>query len=333
MDIKKAVELLKEENVVGMPTETVYGLAGSIQSENALKKIFQIKGRPFFDPLIVHVASIEAAKSLVLDWPLAADLLAKKFWPGPLTLVLEKNKNVSNLISSGLSTVAIRMPNHPVALELIKTFGTPLAAPSANKFGKTSPTTKAHVESEFKNDHLKVLEGGPCQIGIESTVLKIQQKHDTTELAILRAGSITFSDIKDFLTLNKVEFSLIEKIDKGQAPGQMKHHYMPNKPLVLIQDFIEENDLKIKIKNHFNQIPDYIESVKIIKPQQINSFKELLLSDSPEIAARQLYAKLREVSEGPEDIIFFKIEPWHSGEKWEAFFDRINKAASLIIKS
>lgn len=330
-DLDYAVNLLKSDDVVGMPTETVYGLAGSIHSEVALKKIFSTKERPFFDPLIVHVSNVEQAKSLALKWHRAHEVLANYFWPGPLTLVVEKNSLVSDLITSGLTTVGLRMPKHDMALNLITSFGSPLAAPSANKFGKTSPTSAQHVRDEFIRENVFVLDGGSCAIGVESTVLYVKQDSDDSEvtLSLLRAGHVIYSDISNVLIAAGLLVKLNQSETKIAAPGQMKHHYMPNKPLVFLS---EDSDLKKCIPEIFQMIqklPLIIESVNVIKPEKIESMRELILSDKPEEAARELYAQLRIVSEGPEDIIFFKKKSIHQGENWEAILDRLGKAATI----
>jgi L-threonylcarbamoyladenylate synthase len=330
--LEKALELLSQDNIVGMPTETVYGLAASIYSEKALKKIFTVKERPFFDPLIVHVGSVNEAIPLVKAWPLSVQALAEKFWPGPLTLVLEKSSLVSDLITSGLPTVAIRMPSHPIALLLISKFGSPLAAPSANKFGKTSPTTKAHVDLEFLNDNILVLEGGACTVGIESTVLSLKQdENNRVHISILRPGQILLNEI--IKTLENLDFkvTVVLNREKNLAPGQMKHHYMPIKPLVFSSSNIEFNKIKKSILEKISALPDFEDEVKIIKPQKIETYKKLELSNEPTIAARELYAKLREVCSGDEDIILFQKESFHQGEAWEGIFDRMMKAATVII--
>jgi L-threonylcarbamoyladenylate synthase len=166
-ELLKARDRLVAGDVVAIPTETVYGLAASIDSEKGLRRIFSLKERPFFDPLIVHVASLKEASSLVRDWPPIADFIGRYFWPGPLTLVLPKAERVNSLITSGLDTVAVRYPSHPLTLDLIRLVGTPLAAPSANKFGKTSPSRALHVKSEFPGTDLLILDGGECEIGVE----------------------------------------------------------------------------------------------------------------------------------------------------------------------
>ena len=218
IEMDSAIERLRNDDVVGMPTETVYGLAGSIFSEVALHKIFKIKERPFFDPLIVHVSSIEEARSLVKHWPRSAEILAQKFWPGPLTLVLEKSDKINDLITSGLTTVGIRMPNHPVALELISNFGSPLAAPSANKFKKTSPTTTQHVRDEF-GDSVYVLEGGACTVGLESTILYINEVDDEVAIEILRKGFVKYSEIEKILLDHHFKIKNAGVINSILAPG------------------------------------------------------------------------------------------------------------------
>lgn len=305
--LKKAIELLKNDDVVGMPTETVYGLAGSIYSEIALRKIFKIKERPFFDPLIVHVSSINEAKLLAKNWPKSADVLANKFWPGPLTLVLEKSNKVNDLITSGLPTVAIRMPNHETTLNLIKNFGHPLAAPSANKFKKTSPTTFQHVKDEFL-DEVYVLDGGSCSVGLESTILYLNESEQCLEIEILRKGFINYFEIEKILTKNGFKLKKANLENSITVPGNMKNHYMPKKPLVILT----EGKVLEDIKTNFN------------------TYCELTLSNSPEIAARQLYSHLRNSSQGQEDIIVFKKMNWHVGELWEVIFDRLSKAATEI---
>lgn len=306
-ELELAIRHLQNEDVVAMPTETVYGLAGSIYSEAALRKIFSIKERPFFDPLIVHVASIEEAKDLVIKWPRSADILAHKFWPGPLTFVLEKAEKINDLITSGLPTVGIRMPAHPVAQELIKKFGTPLAAPSANKFKKTSPTTSEHVKDEF-GDSVYVLEGGPCSVGLESTILYIKEEGREVSIEVLRKGFVQFSEIKKILNEEGFLIKEANLRDSVLAPGNMKDHYMPKKPLVILTE-----------GKNLSQIE-----------HPFQSYIEMNLSDSPEIAARELYSKLRLSGQGNEDIILFKKKSWHSGEQWEAILDRLQKASSEV---
>jgi len=330
-DLNKAVDILKNDGIVGMPTETVYGLAGRIDSSIAINKIFTTKKRPFFDPLIVHVSSIDQAKSLSNKWNQASELLAKSFWPGPLTLILEKNESVSDLITSGLDSVGIRMPNHPTALELIKLVGTPLAAPSANRFGKTSPTTAEHVQEEFENKIL-VLDGGACEVGLESTILKINESDlDFYEIQILREGRISIDDIVKVLNQNHIKWKVTEKINKLEAPGQMKHHYMPNKPLIVTSENVEIEKIYQEINLKLQKLPDMVEGVEIIKPKITQSHFELKLSNEPHIAFREFYALLRLAAKSDSDFILFKKPDYFNNPVWEPLNNRLQKAASLII--
>lgn len=314
-------QLLNPPYVIGMPTETVYGLAARIDCPQGIEAIFKIKERPFFDPLIVHVSSIDQAKSLVSEWPLAAQILAEKFWPGPLTLVLPKADNLNSMITSGLQTVGLRMPRHPLALELIAKEG-PLAAPSANKFGKTSPTSADHVRQEFANQ-VPVLDGGPCEVGIESTVLSVSKD----VVSILRPGAVTKGQIEASLPAGTI---FADPVDKKSSPGQMKHHYMPNVPLLISdRQNLDLEDIEIKIQ----KMPKEIEGVKIVKPHQgIRNVKELVLSENPQIASRQLYSELRNLAGEKPDLIVFYRKKIHQTDPWSAIMDRLTKASTLEIK-
>ncbi len=300
--IKQALYILKNQGIVGMPTETVYGLAARIDSPAAVEKVFATKERPFFDPLIVHIASKNQIPLVVSKWPEAAEVLAQKFWPGPLTLVLPKNPRVNNQITAGLDTVAIRWPAHHIAQELIFQSG-PLAAPSANKFGKISPTTAAHVSAEFPD--LFVLDGGSCEVGIESTILEIKQVNQKTELTILRPGMITYQQITDSLRAADISWKWVP-LAEATAPGNFKHHYMPTKPLIYVQDL-----------GKFTKEPGMM---------------ELVLSEKPEIASRNLYAELRNLCEQSEtEKIYFIEKPMHKIESWNGITNRLQKAASILL--
>lgn len=312
-----------------MPTETVYGLASKINDLESLKKVFIYKKRPFFDPLIVHIYDRQQLGELShFESPIINDLVTK-FWPGPLTLVLPKLSKVSELVTSGLDSVGVRMPNHPLALELLKAAQAPLAAPSANLFGQTSPTTAQHVERDFPN--LKILDGGPCEIGIESTVLKVQpSENGIVSLSILRKGVITQSAINLALKGSTVKFQWVQDIDKKQSPGHMKHHYMPKTPIVFFNQPVQINDYLPTIQNDFLKIPDVIEGVTIIKPHGIISRSEKLeFSSDPLIACRELYGKLKQSSEANSQILVFEKQHYMVGEVWDAFLERIAKASSL----
>jgi len=170
-DISKAIELLNKEDVVAIPTETVYGLAGNIYSEKAIRKIFEVKQRPLFNPLIVHISSIDQLEKVAREFPVKAQKLAEAFWPGSLTLILPKRSNIPEIVTGGKDTVGVRIPNHPVTLSLLKQISFPLAAPSANPFNRISPTSSDHVKAYFENTLPMVLEGGECKNGIESTII------------------------------------------------------------------------------------------------------------------------------------------------------------------
>lgn len=300
---------------MGMPTETVYGLAASIFSEVGLKRIFEIKERPFFDPLIVHISDLSQRKMVVSAWPPLADFLAKKFWPGPLTMVLPKEAKLSSLITSGLNTVGIRMPSHPVAQALIDACGTPLAAPSANKFGKTSPTKAEHVRKSFEKEDILVLDGGQSELGLESTVIKIEDDN----LIILRPGAIT----EELLEAACKEFNAPTKISKAstlESPGNVQHHYMPSVPLILIRQEghqLSNKDRKVIIDQF------HLESSAI--------GMELKLDANPRLAARSLYSKMREAEEMGADFLYAFQRQGQSGGIWVAIWDRLNRAASVVL--
>lgn len=325
--------------VVGMPTETVYGLAARIDEPRGIEGIFRIKERPFFDPLIVHVASIEQAKTLTTDWSKVANALALKFWPGPLTLVLPKSEIVSDLITSGLQSVGIRMPRHSQALELIRAEGMPLAAPSANKFGKTSPTKAAHVRAEF-GDLVPVIDGGACEVGLESTVLLVKSSGAGCELSILRPGAIGQTEISETLNMAALPYQWVTTVSKKESPGHMKHHYMPEIPLIFVRagSALQHEgsvlpELVAKIQTELQNLPETVEGVRLRKPQGLlQEIERFVLSDEPAIAARELYAKLRTSSAQKPDVIIFFEKELHRGAKWEALLDRLTKASSLIVE-
>jgi L-threonylcarbamoyladenylate synthase len=325
ISIDEAIFFLKSGYPVAIPTETVYGLAAPIDSKIGLERIFKIKSRPFFDPLIVHVASENQARSLCSYWPKIAHELAVTFWPGPLTLVLEKSPKVDDLITSGLSTVGLRMPNHPIALKLIQECGA-LAAPSANKFGRTSPTKATHLIKEYEGT-LPVVDGGACQIGIESTILKISS--EGKELSILRPGVILQSQIDQHLKKKGYQYNWVTAT-QDISPGSMKHHYMPSTPLIVTTKlFPDRKIIEVYYKN-LSRLPDQIEGVTLTKPKKIQNLFHLTLPDSPELVARQLYSSLRSVPPNSDLIVLH----WPLGRRegiWYPIWDRLSKAATLTI--
>ncbi len=333
LGIPQLVHTLRNSEPVVMPTETVYGLAAKIDDLESLKKIFIYKKRPFFDPLIVHIFDrLQLSQLSHFESPIINDLVTK-FWPGPLTLVLPKRSSVSDLVTSGLDSVGVRMPSHPLALELLKTVNVPLAAPSANLFGQTSPTTAQHVENDFPN--LQILDGGPCDIGIESTVLKVQPiQNDNVSLSILRKGVITQSAIIEALIGSTTPYVWATEIDKKHSPGHMKHHYMPKTPIVFFDQPVEIDSYISSIQDDFKKIPDTIEDVTLIKPQgNIERIEKLQFNADPLIACRELYGKLKQASETGAQILVFEKQNYMMGQVWEAFLERIMKASSLNYSS
>lgn len=329
--IENALLHLAAGGVVGLPTETVYGLAARIDRPEGLRRIFAVKERPFFDPLIVHVASTEQARALTSAWPAEADALADAFWPGPLTMILPKNDRVDPLITSGLNTVGLRRPDHPLAQELILRAG-PLAAPSANKFGRTSPTRPAHVRAEL-GESVPVLDGGPSRVGIESTVLAVRPRAGGAALSILRAGIVTRDRIARALADAGLSARFEDAADRAQAPGQMKHHYMPSVPLIWIEGEWTDEEVMREANLQLRALPDEVEGVKIRKPAgALTRPARLRLGNDPAIAARKLYAELRRLAESGADHLIYAADPAHGGDEWAGVLDRLKKASSLVLR-
>jgi len=228
--VRRAVELLRGGEAVALPTETVYGLAADALRQEAVLKIFQAKSRPQFDPLIVHLPDVEAiGRVAIIDKvvrPLFERLL-KQFWPGPLTFVFPRRAVISDLVTAGLNTVAVRLSAHPVFSEIIRTFGGPLAAPSANQFGRISPTTAAHVREELDGLIPLIVDAGPTTHGLESTIIALRNGR----IEILRRGPVTQEQLAEF-----GEIAVIEPTSHPEAPGQLPSHYAPRTPLVLVDD-------------------------------------------------------------------------------------------------
>ncbi len=224
-DIQKAVDELNRGNVVAVPTETVYGLAGNAFDVTAVAKIFEVKRRPSFDPLIVHIASYDCLDSVVRRIPEPARILAQALWPGPLTLVLPKADEIPELVTSGLSTVAVRVPDHPLTAKLLATLSFPLACPSANPFGYISPTSAQHVADQLGEAINYILDGGSCKVGIESTIVGFEDG----QAVIYRPGGVPVESIEHLIG----KTSMKSMSDSPLAPGMLKSHYSPSKSLIL----------------------------------------------------------------------------------------------------
>lgn len=295
-DITKAIELLCNEDLVAIPTETVYGLAGNIFSEKAVKKIFSTKKRPFFNPLIVHIPSLDSLENVVSYVPEKAKILANAFWPGSLTLVLKKHSSIPDLITAGKDTVAVRVPNHPLTLELLRKLPFPLAAPSANPFNNISPTKAIHVEHYFKNEIQLILDGGSCKNGIESTIIGFEND----EPIVYRLGALSIEKIEK--VIGKVTIKNQKELNPD-APGMLQKHYSPKTLTVLTSDIQEEikkfEDKKIGILSFSNSF----------KNEHV--FHEIILSKSGDLeeAATNFYNSLHELDTFQLDVIIAEKLP------------------------
>jgi L-threonylcarbamoyladenylate synthase len=307
-DENQALSMLMEHEVVAVPTETVYGLAGWIQSEKAIQKIFSTKKRPFFDPLIVHVKDAKAAQALSSNWTPIHELLAKTFWPGPLTIIAVKNHLVNPMITAGLDKVGLRSPKHLLTQKILDQLPLGFAAPSANIFMQTSPTDSLHVEKEFEGK-VSVLEGGTCPVGIESTVIEPQVSDKKTKILIYRPGSITKAQIENALSAYDVE---VEYTESPVAPGQLKHHYVPKIPVL-----IQEDDQPVDL-----------EALSKIINQPLQRMIIWPLPTDPAVAARLLYQKFREFSSLPADGMMIQIKSeWKKMDDWQGILNRLSKAS------
>lgn len=224
--LSDALALLRAGKLVAFPTETVYGLGADATNANAIARVYAAKGRPSTNPLICHVAGVDVAKRYAKHWPAVADRIAEAFWPGPITLVVEKTPAVVDLATAGGSTVGLRAPNHPLTLELLRQFDRPLAGPSANRSTRVSPTTAQHVRDELGDAVDLILDGGPCTVGIESTVLDLTADHP----AILRPGGVSREQIEAIIGPVLYEHRVIHINQTAVSPGQQSIHYAPHTP-------------------------------------------------------------------------------------------------------
>lgn len=252
-DIARAAALLERGLVVAIPTETVYGLAANALNADAVLQIFEIKRRPKFDPLIVHGASREQLAPHVQHFPEWATALADRFWPGPLTLVLAKRNTIPDLVTSGLNSVAVRVPNHELTLDLLSQLDFPLAAPSANPFGYISPTSAEHVAAQLGGKIPYILDGGECRVGVESTIVAEQNG----KIVVLRVGGIEVEEIEEIV--GRVELAIDAKPERVQSPGSMESHYAPRTLLKLGDIDLQNVDLSttgiISFQQRYAKIP------------------------------------------------------------------------------
>ena len=225
-DVGRALEIVRNGGLVGLPTETVYGLAADASQKTAIAKVFSVKGRPNNHPLIVHVSSLDVARTWSSQWTYSAEILGSTYWPGPLSVIVQKSSIVLDEVTGGHQTVAVRVPGHELALELLQQFGGGLAAPSANKFGKVSPTTAQHVLDDLGDDVDYILDGGPCRVGVESTIVDCSLEGPV----VLRPGGITAEAIESIVALDNVDSGI------SRAPGMLLAHYAPLCEVVLVEN-------------------------------------------------------------------------------------------------
>jgi L-threonylcarbamoyladenylate synthase len=294
--IALARDVLVQDGIVAIPTETVYGLAGNAYSETAVKQIFGLKKRPFFNPLILHIKSMECLPSVAREIPEAAFKLASSFWPGALTLVLKKQAHISDLVTSGMDTVAVRVPNHPVAMKLLEQLDFPLAAPSANPFGSISPTTAQHVHHYFEETLSIVLDGGACEKGIESTIIGFEND----EPVLYRHGAVSIEEIE--MVIGKIKI-FTEKADKPNAPGMLSRHYAPN----------TETHLVTNISESIHSFSDKKIGLLLFKENSDSQdclFQEVLSTTGDFCeAARNVYAALHRLDLSDVDVILVEKLP------------------------
>lgn len=313
-DISLAANFLKEGKLVAIPTETVYGLAGNALNPEAVASIFETKNRPNFDPLIIHVSGIEQLGKYTTDFPKPLHKLAEKFWPGPLTLLLPRKNIIPDLVTSGLDRVAVRVPDHPITLALLKNLDFPLAAPSANPFGYISPTTANHVDAQLGEKIPYILDGGPCQLGLESTIVGMEGE----EVIIYRLGGLEISEIESVVGEVKIQD---HSSSNPQAPGLLESHYAPRKPFILgnldelIPDF---QSRKIDFA-----VLSYDRIIKNLSPE-----RQVCLSKKSDLkeAAANLFAAMRLLDEGSAEVILAELLPQIGLGK--AINDRLKRAAA-----
>lgn len=326
-NIEYAATLLNNGEVIGMPTETVYGLAANAFDENAVEKIFIAKGRPQDNPLIVHINSIDMLNKLTIDIPDIAYTLAKQFWPGPLTMIFEKNDNVPLAVTAGLNTVAVRFPSNKVAQKLIAKAGMPLAAPSANLSGSPSPTTANHVYNDLNGKIPAILDGGACEFGLESTVIVLGKD----KVTLLRPGSITVDMLKQAVPNVEIDKGVLTKVSEDEqvlSPGMKHEHYTPQANVCIVDSNFEDFAKFIMLrKNTGENVGAMVfdgEQDKLSVPCVTYGAK-----DDDIIQAKLLFSALRAVDKLDADRIYARM-PQKEGIGL-AIYNRLIRAAGFEI--
>lgn len=312
VSLADAIALLKRGEVVAIPTETVYGLAADASNDAALQKIYALKQRPANNPLIIHLSGADQVTQFAANFPPLAQKMAQAFWPGPFTLVLKSKPEVSQVVRAHADTVALRVPNHPVSLQLLKESHLALAAPSANRYTQLSPTTAEHVEAGLGAD-VPVLDGGACHVGIESTIVSVEG--DTWQL--LRHGMISTTQIETVAGKPAIQ----NPTQLPKAPGQHLLHYSPRTPSLLFQ---QRADLLNYAQQHTNCVALLIGEEEIVEKTASNLAHLITLSDLPDQAAEHLYEALHQLDQLKAQSILIELPP--ATEAWAAILDRLNRA-------
>lgn len=295
-NLQIALNALTHDEIVAIPTETVYGLAGNALRENTIRKIFDLKQRPYYNPLIVHIRSVDALHEIAQDIPKAALQLAERFWPGPLTLVLKKKDIIPDLITAGNDTVAVRVPNHPVTLSVLEQLDFPLAAPSANPFGSISPTTAQHVQGYFEEQHLTIIDGGECERGLESTILGFEGEQPV----LYRHGAIPADEIEAIAGKLK---TIIHDDKQPAAPGMLSRHYAPNTETYLT------SNVSTMIRQYEGKRIGLLLFSKAHPAHPLITQQVLSPSGDLREAARNFYAALHTLDDGKVDVILAERLP------------------------
>jgi L-threonylcarbamoyladenylate synthase len=308
-EIEHAASLLRAGKLVAFPTETVYGLGANALDEAAVRRIYEVKGRPSTSPIIVHVSSVEMAQTVVAEWPPKAQLLARSYWPGPLTLVLKKQPTISPVITAGLDTVGVRMPMHLVALQLIAAAKVPIAAPSANRFTQLSPTTAAHVREGLGDRVDYIIDGGQCKVGIESTVLSLVED----EPVLLRHGGVQLLLIE--AKIGPVRIHTEAPGEAHLAPGMFPKHYSPRTALLLCVN---------------GNVPrEGVGAYLQLRTPPTAKVRELVqMADDADGYAHDLYRVLHDLDAKGYDWIAVEAPP--PSEEWRAVWDRLRRAAAVL---
>ncbi len=314
--IARAVAVLRAGGLVAFPTETVYGLGADAAHADAVKKVFAAKGRPRDHPLIVHIASVAQLTQWARDIPSSADVLAKKFWPGPLTLILKRAAGVSDLVTGKQDTVALRVPSHPLAQALLQAFGGGVVGPSANRFGHVSATTAEHVRQEFGNAVDCVLDGGACEVGIESTIVDLSG----AKPALLRLGLITAAQIEAVLGTPLAA----PDAASPRAPGTLAKHYAPHTPLMLVEgDVIDE-----LARSFVRQGKRVAVLARTARQPMLEQLVWIAAPAAPAGYAHDLYANLRALDAAGCEVMLVEAPPL--AVEWAAVRDRLGRAAAGV---